>query len=70
MPETEESVQPIMRGRFSLYQTPDGGFHIAFRLEGEDEDRHQEIPGTLVKLARMGGRNPFDMLKGVAGGKR
>lgn len=50
-----ESVAPVpfLKGAFSLYTTPDGGYHLACRLDGEDEDRHFPVPAMLVKMAEM-----------------
>lgn len=43
-----------MKGRFTLYETPDGGFHVAYLPDDTEETRHLAIPGGIVKLARMG----------------
>jgi len=64
MPDRE----PILTGRFSLYETPHGGIHLAFHLEGEADDRHMEFPPAMVRMAAMagGGRgNPLDIIKGM-----
>lgn len=42
--------EPKMKGRFTLYETPDGGLHVAYQPDGDDETGHIEIPGPLVKL--------------------
>jgi hypothetical protein len=58
-----------MKGTFSVYNTPDGGYHIAYRLEGESETNHAEIPGAALKLAASlsGSKNPFAMLTKMVG---
>lgn len=62
VPKTE----PILKGKFALYITPDGGYHLAFRPDGEDEDKHMHVPGAAIKLAeKMSGmKNPFAMIMG------
>ena len=46
-----------------MYETPTGGYHIAYREEGTDEVKHIEIPGHIVKMASAIGNgkmpNPF-----------
>lgn len=63
---------PSMRGVFSLYDTPGGGYHIAFRAQGADEDGHFEVPAMLVVLAREAQASgempsPAKIFKAVAG---
>jgi hypothetical protein len=43
-----------MNGRFTLYETPDGGYHIAYVADGQDDTRHLEIPAFLVRMAKAG----------------
>ncbi len=66
----------LMNGKFSLYETPEGGLHIAYSPEGEEEEtKHLEIPAMVVKMARMsaeGKLNPlqaFRMMAGARGGE-
>jgi hypothetical protein len=56
--------EPFMKGKFSLYETPDGGYHIAYKEDGEDtETKHIEIPGYIAQMAKKMGNgnipNPF-----------
>lgn len=70
MSETDQAdPQPLMRGRFSLYETPSGGYHVAYQADGEDETRHLEIPGQALKMARMlsEGGNPMAMMSKMLG---
>jgi hypothetical protein len=61
----------IMKGRFTLYETPDGGYHIAYKPDGDDRDaQHLEIPAAIVRLAKMGAEgklSPMAMAKAFAG---
>lgn len=65
----------LMNGKFSLYETPEGGLHIAYSPDGEEETKHLEIPAMVVRMARMsaeGKLNPlqaFRMMAGAADGK-
>ena len=45
--------EPILMGRFNLFNTPDGGYHIAYIPDGSDETQHLEIPAMVVKMARL-----------------
>lgn len=58
--------EPLLKGRFNLYETPDGGFHIAYLADGDDETRHLEVPAMVVRMARAsaeGKLNPVKALK-------
>lgn len=66
--------EPRIKGRFNLYDTPDGGLHIAYQQDGSEETEHLELPGKLLKLAEMMGKgklNPVEMFKAFSamGGK-
>ena len=41
----------LYSGTFAVYNTPDGGYHLVYRLKDETEDRHMPVPGRLVKMA-------------------
>lgn len=51
--EIETAPVPFMRGKFSIYETPDGGLHIAYVLAGDDETKHLALPAAMVKMANM-----------------
>ena len=58
--------EPALKGRFTLYDTPEGGYHIAYQADGEDETRHLEIPGMVIRMARAsaeGKLNPFQAMR-------
>lgn len=62
--------EPKMKGRYNLYDTPDGGIHIAYTVEGDDEIQHLDIPGQVVRAARMmeqGKMNPMQAVKLLMG---
>lgn len=46
----EPNPEPILKGRFAIYATPDGGLHLAYRADGDDEDRHVPIPALALKV--------------------
>jgi len=47
---TAPEPQALVSGKFTLYQTPKGGMHLALQVEGETEPRHVEIPAMMVKM--------------------
>ncbi len=59
----------LSRGAYSLYKTPDGGLHLAYRADGEEEDRHLPIPPAVMRMAEAAanGAGPFGRLKALAG---
>lgn len=54
----------------SVYETPDGGYHISYVREDSEETKHVEIPGTLVRMAKMAknGGNPLKMMSAMMSG--
>lgn len=55
-------TEPVLKGRFTLYETPDGGYHVAYLPDDSTETRHLEIPGALVNLAKMGAEGKLSPL--------
>ena len=55
---------PVANGRFSLYKQPDGGYHIEYKFDFEDDTRGIDIPYPLVRLAAKasGGQVDFNAL--------
>jgi hypothetical protein len=71
MQQTE--ISPRIRGRFALYDIPDGGIHVAWIPEDSpDEDtQHFEVPGMVLRMAKAaseGKLNPADMMKMMMNG--
>jgi hypothetical protein len=57
-------IEAIMKGRFTLYPTPDGGYHIAYLPDGDGEEtRHMEVPGAIVHLAKLGAEGKLSPMK-------
>ena len=60
-------AEPLMKGRYTMYDLPDGGVHIAYDIDGvEGEPRHLEVPGMVVRMARAaaeGRLNPFTAMR-------
>ena len=85
-PETPDidSAQPLIverddllvRGVFALYHTPNGGMHLSWRGDGEDEKdtHHVEVPAFAVKMAQVQmageGGGLMGKLMGKIGGAR
>lgn len=61
------SPEPIMKGRFNLFETPQGGFHISYMRDGEEEMRHLEIPPIVAKVMK-GEMNPMTALRKMMSG--
>jgi hypothetical protein len=58
--------EPILKGRFNLYEAPDGSFVIVYIADGETETRRLDIPAMVIRMARMsaeGKLNPVKALK-------
>lgn len=58
--------EPMIKGRFTVYETPDGGYHIAYVADGQEETRHMEIPAMIIRLAKAGADgkvNPLQMMR-------
>jgi hypothetical protein len=69
--ETKMRPEPRFQGRFSVYDTPNGGIHIAWLpddIEAE-ETQHIELPGPIVQVIKAVGegkmKNPMDIVKAV-----
>jgi hypothetical protein len=63
MPQTE----PLLKGRFSLYETADGGYHLAYLADGETEPKHLEVPAMAVRMAKLAAEGKLSPLKALAG---
>jgi hypothetical protein len=65
----------LSRGRYAIYEAPNGDGVITYRPDGEENDSHQVIPskfwGLVMKVLRgeMSDVNPVALLKMLAGGK-
>jgi hypothetical protein len=72
---SSESLAPVPRqkGRYNMFDTPDGGLHIAYTVDGEDVTQHIEVPGRILQMAKMledGKMSPmkaFSALRKLAG---
>lgn len=57
--------EPALKGRFNLWEMQDGGFHIAYIPDGTDETRHLEIPGMVIRMARMSAEGKLNPMKAI-----
>lgn len=57
--------EPAMKGRFTLYDTPEGGYHIAYQADGDAETRHLEIPGMVIRMARASAEGKLNPLQAM-----
>ena len=57
------------RGRYSIYQTPEGDGVVVYRADGTDADEHQVVPAKFwtVLMGILSGEiknlNPMDLMK-------
>jgi hypothetical protein len=56
-------MDALMHGRFSLYETPEGGYHIAYALDNTADTRHLEIPAMVVRMAKAGAEGKLSPMK-------
>ena len=45
-------TEPLLKGRFTVYETSEGGYHIAYINDGQDDTKHLEVPAWAVNIAR------------------
>ena len=64
--------QPVLRGKFSVYETPDGGYHIAYITDGQEDTNHLQIPGSALRMAAKlsGSKNPLAAFSAMMKGHR
>lgn len=65
--ETSPVPEPVMSGKFAIYQTPQGGYHLAYRTDDAEEDRHIDVPAHLVKMLNTVGANPKGLMGKMMG---
>lgn len=53
-----------MKGRFALYEKPDGAYHLTYR-EDDGDIEHVEIPALYVNFFKSRGRSLMGMMKGM-----
>lgn len=77
-PQAPEKAQPELlgKGRYSIYQTPDGDGVISYRPDGEDADQHQVVPAkfwsVLVGILSGQAKNlsHLEIMKLLMGGRK
>lgn len=64
--EVEPQPELLLKGKFGIFETPDGGVHLVFQLDGQDGDKHMEFSPMMLKAMAMafpGKGNPLQMLR-------
>lgn len=61
------SPKEMMSGRFTMYETPQGGFHFSYVKDGEEEMRHLDIPPVVAKVMK-GEMNPMTAIRKMMSG--
>ena len=69
-----QAAAPFLSGRFALFDTPDGGIHLAYLPDGADQDEHVQLPAVLVTIARSAAESgkmpgPIDLVRAMRGSK-
>jgi hypothetical protein len=61
----------LSKGVYSIYKTDEGGLHIAYRPEGDEEDSHMPIPNMMMSMlvAATEGKGPLGRMKALAMGR-
>lgn len=52
---TVETPKVLHEGRYRVYENPDGGIRIQYKRDDSDTEDHMEIPGPMLRLAKMAG---------------
>lgn len=62
--ETSPGPVPMVEGKFAIYTTPGGGYHLVYRPTTAEEDHHFEIPDAAAALLNqvMGGDAPTGIM--------
>jgi hypothetical protein len=67
--QAQTKPEPRVKGRFALFDTPDGGVVIAYRPDGGEKDEHIQFPGKVLRFAKAFSEgklsNPVDMMKAM-----
>jgi hypothetical protein len=67
MSEQPEAMPTLLlKGKFGIFETPEGGVHLVFNLDGQDGDKHMEFTPVMLKMMQMafpGKGNPLQMLR-------
>jgi hypothetical protein len=70
VPDTTDVVPAdptlLLKGAFGIWESPDGGIHLVFRLDGDPADKHMDFSPTMLKMMQMafpGKGNPLQMLR-------
>jgi hypothetical protein len=61
----------LHQGRYRLYEKSDGSLRIQYRRDDKDEDDFLEIPGAILRLAKLaseGKMNPLQAMKAMREG--
>lgn len=65
-----DSLEPgsrLSKGVYSVYKTPEGGLHIAYRRDGDTEDSHLPVPAPMVAMmvAASEGKGPLGRMRAL-----
>lgn len=55
----------LHRGAYTLYEKPDGTLRIQYRRTDKDEDDFMEIPGGILRMAKLASEGKLNPLKAM-----
>lgn len=68
-----EKPTTISKGRYSIFQTPEGDGVVVYRPDGEKEDQRQVVPAKFWKIitgvlsGEVTSLSPMDLMKTLMG---
>lgn len=62
---SESTPEPFLKGRFNMWETPEGGYHIAYVPDDSAETRHLEIPGMVVRMGKLASEGKLNPVKAM-----
>lgn len=69
---TPQEPRELFSGRYTLFENPDGGYHLSYLVDGDDEVKHFELPAAVmaaVKMAAQQGVNPLSLMRMLRNGR-
>jgi hypothetical protein len=55
----------LHKGVYTLYEKPDGTLRIQYRRDDKDEDDFMEIPGGILRMAKLASEGKLNPIKAM-----
>jgi hypothetical protein len=63
LPEPQEDPQPLLKGSFAIYITPEQAIVLAYRPEGTEETKQMVVPPFVIGMAaRQSGQTAEELV--------